>query len=136
MEPGAVAELARRENDLWQRGDAEPSRVIEPGPGAYMPLDGRFRETGELQQVIQYLGSTAIGTVLIIRFRWPLDDADRDLLLPTDLRDYSLAMSSRSPTGQRSFGPPASQGRLTEPEHDAVHKLSTRVHLHVAGLAR
>lgn len=88
MDPSAVAKLARHESDRWQRGAAGSPRVIEPGPGAYMPLDGRSSEAGEPGPQIQYLGSTAIDTVLIIRFRWPLDGAARDLLLPIDFRDY------------------------------------------------
>lgn len=95
MDAGAVAALATHENELWDRGSAmQPAAA--PHAGAYVPLDGRTGHTGDAEPSIEFVDATAVGTVLVVRFRWPSDEHDRDLLLPIDFRDYPHGLEGAS----------------------------------------
>jgi hypothetical protein len=91
MEPSAVAELAQWENEHWQRAENRtPAGPVNTGLGAYQPLNGLtgYPTADEHTPQIEYLDATAVGSVLVVRFRWPLDEQQRDLLLMVDYRDY------------------------------------------------
>jgi hypothetical protein len=65
---------------------------MEPKPrtggGAYIPLGSSAGESMVEVPGIKFLDATAVGSVLVIRFRWPLDAQDRDLLLPLDFSAF------------------------------------------------
>lgn len=88
MEPGVVAQLARHENERRLPTGDGSSVPVNSGLGAYVPLGGLPAGATLPRPGIRYVDSTAVGSVLVVRFRWPADEQDRDLMLPIDFGGF------------------------------------------------
>jgi len=88
MDAGAVADLARHESETWDLNTRWMAPKPRAGGGAYVPLGSTVDESTIEIAGIKFFDATAVGTVLVIRFRWPDDDQDRDLLLPLDFGNF------------------------------------------------